>query len=368
MLPQRRFPDGLDGNFTAYIPRQLTTCDLRLAAAPPEAVGFPRKITYAGCRPGLTTPKARHFLAEYRPRFETFIYAGSCRKLSYAWVAGGPFHVDVLHNRETGNWDVYKFRSGRLISHVCAQGYGEAMIHASAAGLDAYEPALTFLGDSEECRRENLAQTRFAGDKTDRGEEKPAEALRSSILVFGAVPCAGGANLVFLPLEKAEELAAIRHAFAARTWGEFKLKMPGHRLRELLNTLLECGAWASFDRYCQAWAQTGTRAEREALWREYEALAPGERMPLDDDAFELASVPGARDGHWPERPEQAMLRWLPPLICGRLGRRASSSRWGDSLVFDPDRAPEILAALEGAGYRCCWREDLVRRACGKPYR
>lgn len=335
------FPQGLDRNFTAYIARQLTSFDLRLAAAAPEAVGFPGKITYAGCRPGLTSPELRNFIAEYRPRFETFINAGACRKLTYTWTGGGPFHVDVLHSRETGEWNIYKFRSGQLVSHVSGQGYGEVMIHASAIGLESAEPAFTFLGDPEDCRRENLAQIECVreeeGECSDRFEAGEDSGLQT--LVFGLVPCLGtGSNLVFVPLEKAKELAAIREALAARTWGEFKLKMPAKRVPELLSTFLECGAWASFDAFYQIHARSGTRKEREALWQRYEELAPGERMPLDDDPFQAEAVPGLSDGQWPERPEQAMLRWLPPLICGRLGRRVYSRRRGDYLIFDPARA------------------------------
>ena len=365
MLLRPRF--SLDGNFTAYIPRQLTSFDLRLAAAAPEAVGFPGKIIYSGCRPCLTWADSRNFVVEYRPRFETFIHAGSCRKLTYTWVSGGPFHVDVLHNRETGDWNIYKFKDGQLISHACGRGYGEAMIHASAIGLDAEEPAFTFGGDPEECRRENLAQIECAGKgEAERADGfEPGEDSSPQTLVFGAVPSIlGGSNLVFVPGEKAQELAAIGEALTARTWGEFKLKMPANRLPELLTTFPECGAWSSFDRYYQANAQSGAREERESLWQEYTNLAPGQRMPLDDDAFEVNAVPGLSEGNWPERPEQAMLRWLPPLICGRLGRRVYSRRQGDYLIFDPGRAPEILAALEAAGYCCCWDEDLVQRACG----
>lgn len=366
MLPHRRFPDGLDGNFTAYVPRQLTTFDLRLAAAPPEAIGFPGKITYCGCRPGLTSDAPRTFVAEYRPRFETFIHAGSCRKLTYAWAAGGPFRVDVLHNRESGDWNIYKFRAGVLISHIAAQGYGEAMIRASAAGLHAAEPAFTFAGDPEECRRENRAQVEYSTqDEAEHDGAEAASASQPQILAFGVVASAGGGSLIFIPGEKARELAAIHEALGAKTWGQFKLRMPASRLPELLSTFLECGAWASFDFYCQAHAQSGTRAERELLWRQYEELAPGARMPFDDDVFQVEALPGVSEGSWPERPQQAMLRWLPPLICGRLGRRVFSYRRGDSLIFDPGRAPEILAALEAAGYVCCWDEDLVRRACGR---
>lgn len=365
MLPQRGFPDGLDGNFTAYIPRQLTTFDLRLAAAPPEAVGFPRSVTYAGSRAGLTTAGQRLFLAEYRPRFQTFIQAGSCRKLTYTWAAGGPFHVDVLHNCESGEWNIYKFSAGRLISHASGLGYGEAMIRASGIGLHASEPAFTFAGDREECRRENVAQAGLAGEGEagPGGEAEAGEGCGNQALVFGIVPSAlGGSNLVFVPLEKARELAAIADAMAAKTWGEFKLKMPANRLPELLATFLECGAWFSFDSFYQAHTQSGTRAEREALWQRYAELAPGKRMPLEEDTFQPEAVPAAADGHWPERPEQAMLHWLPPAIFAA-GARACSRR-GDFLIFDPGCAPEILATLEAAGFSCSWDEELVRLACG----
>jgi hypothetical protein len=365
MFSQRRFREGLEGNFTAYVPRQLTIFDLRLAAAPPEAIGFPSKITYSGSRPGLTTETARVFVAEYRPRFETFIHSGSCRKLSYSWAGGGTFHVDVLHNRQSGEWNIYKFRAGQLLSRVCGQGYGEAVIHASGIGLEGTEPAFTFAGDPDECRRENLAQAEWAGEGSgEEGVGEAGEERGAPTLAFGVVRSAlGGSNLVFVPREKASELAAIALALRARTWGEFKLRMPPQRLPELLRTFLECGAWASFDRYYLAHAESGTRAERERLWDCYQKLPPGERMPLDDDGFEPSAVPGAGEGNWPERPEQAMLRWLPPLICGRLGRRVFSRRRGDYLVFDPGRSPEIVAALEQAGFRCCWEEELVRAAC-----
>ncbi|HEU5336722.1 MAG TPA: hypothetical protein VFU27_12200, partial [Terriglobales bacterium] len=224
----------------------------------------------------------------------------------------------------------------------------------------------TFAGDREECRRENRAQVESISEhEAEHGPAEVAGEPGTRTLVFGAVVSAGGPNLIFIPLEKARELAAIHAALAAKTWGEFKLKMPANRLPELLSAFLEFGAWASFDFYCQAHAQSGKVGERELLWRRYEELAPGARMPFDHDSFQVQALPGVGEGSWPERPEQAMLRWLPPLICGRLGRRVFSQRRGDSLLFDPGRAPEIIAALEDAGYVCCWNEDLVRCACGR---
>jgi hypothetical protein len=301
-------------------------------------------------------------VAEYRPRFETFIHAASCRKLTYTWTCGGPFHVDVLHNREKGEWNIYKFHAGHLVSHISAQGYGEAMIHATAIGLASEEPAFIFQGDPEECQRENRAQTERAEESLGASAESASDVESRYDLVFGLVPALGGSNLVFIPWEKAQELAAIAAALRARTWGEFKLKMPAQRLPELVATFMERGA-LSFDVFYRLRAQQDTRAERDRLWQAYEALQPGKRMPLDHDEFHIEHVPGAVNGYWPERPEQAMLRWLPPLICGRFGCRGATRQLGDCLFFDPQRAPEILAALEAAGYCCRWEEDLVRQAC-----
>jgi hypothetical protein len=197
--------------------------------------------------------------------------------------------------------------------------------------LEAEEPAFTFAGDGEECRRENRAQLEFLGqDEAGHIAEEAVSESGPPTLVFGVLASAGGGSLLAIPAEKARELAAIHEALGAKTWGEFRLKMPAGRLPELLSTLVECGAWASFDYYYQAHAQTGTRVERELLWEEYEELAPGARMPFDEDRLQVEKLPGAGEGSWPERPEQAMLRWLPPLICGRLGRRVYSGRgFGD---------------------------------------
>src|SRR5579871_2707206 len=363
MLSHPRFPQGLADGFTAYIPRQLTTCDLRVVAAPLEEVGFPRKIRYAGHRRGITAPRLRPFVAEYRPRFETFIHAGACRKLTYISSCAAAFHVDVLQNSQNGEWSLYKFNAGRLLSYISAQGYGEALIRASAVGLDGEEPALTFCGDAEECRRENQAQREIIGRAEDvhaRGTEARAPI---STLVFGVAPSvAGGMNLIFVERQKALELAAIHEASRAQTWGEFKLRMPPEPLRQVLAEFRK-RPWASFDSFYGEHVKTGTGEERESLWLKYERLGPGERMPFDEDSFPACSFAGAAHRDWPEHPEREMLSLLPPSVQREWGRRASGP-WGECILLDPLRAPEIISALENAGFTCCWNEELVQRACG----
>jgi hypothetical protein len=73
---------------------------------------------------------------------------------------------------------------------------------------------------------------------------------------------------------------------------------------------------------------------------------------------------GVCEGDYPEWPEQKMLDWLPAHVCREFGRVESSVLNGPFLSLDVRRAPEILAALERAGFECRLDEELVRRACG----
>jgi hypothetical protein len=121
------------------IPPQFTELDLKEVAAPAAAVGFPRSLVFRGqqvCR----LHESQSFAALYFPVFETFIDAANCRKLTYQWIWGGTFHVDVL-DHIPGGWLLYKFESGRLLWHVSAREYEDAVSEAIMHGLEANEPA-----------------------------------------------------------------------------------------------------------------------------------------------------------------------------------------------------------------------------------
>jgi hypothetical protein len=121
------------------IPRQFTKADLEQMAAPSAAVDFPSTLIFRGSRPSFAGQE-EHFAAVYYPVFETFIDSGNCRKLSYQWIRGGAFHIDVLHNPHSG-WLYYKFDTGRLRWHVGGARYEKATAEAVARGLEIDEPA-----------------------------------------------------------------------------------------------------------------------------------------------------------------------------------------------------------------------------------
>jgi hypothetical protein len=282
------------GNCTAFLPRRFTPVELGWRGLPAELLGFPVRLTYRDVRSSLTGGE-RVFVAEYRPQPESFVHAGRFRKLSYGWSGGGPYHVDVLHDGNSGVWSIYKFRLGMLVAEVAGQGFGEAMIRATAIGLDPEEPAFTYIGDEEECRRENRAQAEVAARTAHVNQDwRGGGDARPHPLVFGMILRDGVSSLVFLPRE-----VAIASAAAA------------------------------------------------------EMLSGGDAGKLE----------------WPD---QSMAQWLPPEVWTEFGRAIAGPPGGvgksgqrdEHIVLDWKRAPEILGALERAGYECICDEELVKRACG----
>lgn len=130
--------------FCRDIPPQFTEVDLEEVAAPAAAVGFPRSLVFRG-QQASRPDDDQSFAALYFPVFETFIDAANCRKLTYQWIWGGTFHVDVLHTVQSG-WLLYKFESGRLLWYVSAYRYEDAFTEAITRGLEANEPAVLEAG------------------------------------------------------------------------------------------------------------------------------------------------------------------------------------------------------------------------------
>ena len=150
------------------------------------------------------------------------------------------------------------------------------------------------------------------------------------ILVFGQIKKAGEATLIFIPESEALRLAAIHRAIAdSATWADFFRLMPSADLTYVLNSMREC-----------------------------------DDDPLPSDKFDVERLPGFCDGDWPTWPDQQMLEWLPASICRQYGRIEDSMLNGQYLVLDVRRTPEIIAALELAGFECRWDEALVKRASG----
>lgn len=86
-------------------------------------------------------------------------------------------------------------------------------------------------------------------------------------------------------------------------------------------------------------------------------------MPDRSSKFD-SDLLGCSDGDYPDFVEQKMFDWLPAHVCREFGKMKSSVLNGPLLALDVRRTPEIIAALERAGFECRLDEELVRRACG----
>jgi hypothetical protein len=331
------------GSF-ATVPRQIGACRIN-RNIPATLLCFPSCIPYVSVRRGLTSDAKRTFVATYHPVFDSARFDEGSVQLSYRWIHDSPFTVHVLRETTSSRWHVFKCCGSKLLSQIVGDSYGDAMIRATSIGLSDREPAVTFDGITpttiDEIREENLTQIALAeGSELDDDdsslhniEDEQAERPHlpsKQALVFGEIKKAGEATLIFIPEADALRLAAIRRAIASSsTWADFFRLMPPADLTYVLNSMRDC-----------------------------------DDDPQPSDTFDVERLPGFCDGDWPSWPEQEMLTWLPAHVCRGFGKMESSVLNGPYLSLDVSRTPEIIAALELAGFAVRWDEELVRRACG----
>jgi hypothetical protein len=176
-----------------------------------------------------------------------------------------------------------------------------------------------------------LDEDDFSQDNSEDEQTKSTLSPSKQTLVFGQNQKAGQAVLVFIPEADAVHLAAIHRAIAtAETWSDFFDAVPPEELDVVYERLVD--------------------EETEPL--------PDRSAKFDPDRLSVC------EGDYPDWPEQKMIDWLPAHICREFGRVESSVLHGAFLSLDVRRTPEILVALERAGFECRLDEDLVRRACG----
>lgn len=151
-------------------------------------------------------------------------------------------------------------------------------------------------------------------------------------LIFGRIRDGSGSEtLVFLPAQRAHELAAVHFAIAtAATWRQFAQIVPAADWQDVL-----------------------------------EGFKAFEFPPRLDDEFEQSMLPGFEDGDWPDWPEQHMMGWLPADIWRKFGVVHQSVINGPFLSIDPRLKVDIVKALEGAGSSCKRYDALALRACGR---
>jgi hypothetical protein len=183
----------------------------------------------------------------------------------------------------------------------------------------------------------------------------PKRPTTRQTVVYGTAGSASE-SLVFIPKEQAEELASVWAALHSQTWGEMRSCLSEKRFQEVQEMFLGI----DFDTFYEEQRQEKPRLTRKKALEAYRELEVGERLPLDDESFEMPWP--VCDGDWPEWPQQEMLKWMPTDLPG--ARVEMSVLNGSFLELDPAHEAEIVAAVEAAGYRCIKDESLVQQACG----
>jgi hypothetical protein len=135
--------------------------------------------------------------------------------------------------------------------------------------------------------------------------------------------------LVFMPRKKAIELTMIWDALdSAKTWGEFRRKMPPEEYDEYMER--------SFDE------------DEKPRPKDEEAFSPTDR--------------GWEDGEWPENPMYWMDTYIPPSVMA-LGTPITTV-FGGSWIY-ATLETEALKILHEEGYKVEQDYDLVKAACGQ---
>ena len=123
-------------------------------------------------------------------------------------------------------------------------------------------------------------------------------------------------GVVFAEKERATAVAQIWSALnTAKTWGEFKAKMPVDEFRDMAEN--------------QDWGP-----------EEFDEEAP----------FEKDDVPGFSDGDYPEWLQATMLDWFPEELIEKYGPTVNSVLNGPFLQLPTEKTEEIAADLRLLGY------------------
>lgn len=136
--------------------------------------------------------------------------------------------------------------------------------------------------------------------------------------------------LIALPEVYVVEQAEVRRALrAASTWGELRRRVAPSELRRI------------------------------------EAWFDDEDLPPDDAPFDLnSSLPAYLDGDYPDWPAQAMLQLMPAEIVERYVTVLPSWLNGDSGSIAMESEAELVAALDGLGYRARRDDALIQEISG----
>jgi len=145
-------------------------------------------------------------------------------------------------------------------------------------------------------------------------------------LVFSNI----GGSLVFIGLDKAEELAKFWNDIrTSKTWGDFKIKSPD-RYEDIIDSFYS------------------------------------DEQPEDLEPFPGTDLPGVNEGDYPEWPAQFMLNFMPKEITDSVFAKVKDSvHNGRYLELDPKFEDDIISILVSKGFEVTKNDDLVRRASGR---
>jgi hypothetical protein len=217
-------------------------------------------------------------------------------------------------------------RQAQFALHVELAAAGYETYHGAGTGPDpswAPEPSLFVIGmsksDAVKVARE-YGQLAFVFIELGRPAELvwvrrpkrlPAQAP-APVLVYST-----DGDLVFAMKERAELVSQINSALRqARTWGEFRRRVPKAAYSELICAI----------------------------------ESAGEPRPRSAEAFEGLSLPMVADGLYPPWLAQEMPRFMPAEILKRYGRYESTSN-GGVYRLRPEDLGEIRAQLVDLGFR-----------------
>lgn len=140
----------------------------------------------------------------------------------------------------------------------------------------------------------------------------------------------GGEELVFAPPEVAEYVSAIYNAMEAKTWGEFKARMPLKEYKRLVKK-----------------AQDGETDQ--------------DKLPSDDNSlFDPGDwFPEWFDGDYPDWIQQRQAEWLPKSIIKRYAEQLDFVHNGFFWSIKSGSKTSILRELSRAGFTVKHRNDLT---------
>ncbi len=102
--------------------------------------GFPLNLMYTSLRDSGGQGPARAAAACYWFDPGTYREDEQRREMLYVSLDGSPYHVRIAVRKDTGSWEVCKYRKQELVCAGSGPNFKTAMLHATLCGLEADEP------------------------------------------------------------------------------------------------------------------------------------------------------------------------------------------------------------------------------------